>query len=138
MSSLRQRRALALGETGEGLIALRAARQWLRLRHAALLLSLVSGLLLLRHLDPAGARAAWLHLKLGLVAFLLLPLEGMHAWICHVWIARGLRDTPSPPFARELVRGLGMEEMVRALEIPLLGVGFPLLVWLSFAKPSWP
>jgi hypothetical protein len=28
-----------------------------------------------------------------------------------------------------------MEEMIRALEVPLLGAGMPLLAWLSLAKP---
>jgi hypothetical protein len=28
-----------------------------------------------------------------------------------------------------------MEEMIRALALPLLGVGLPLLLWLSLAKP---
>jgi len=86
-------------------------------------------------MDQAGARAAWLHLKLGLVAFLVVPLEGMHAYVCHVWIARGLRSTAAPPFAKDLARGLGMQEMIHALEVPLLGTGVPLLTWLSLAKP---
>jgi hypothetical protein len=129
---------MALGETPACLEALRRARPWLVLRHAALCLSLLAGVALLAGLGPATARAAWLHLKLGLVVVLVLPLEGMHAWVCHVWIAGALRATASPPFPRELARGLGVEEMIRALEVPLLGVGVPLLAWLSLARPSWP
>jgi hypothetical protein len=117
---------------------LRRLRGLVLLRHVALALSLLTGLALLRGLAPATSRAGWLDLKIGLVAFLLLPLEGMHAYVCHVWIARGLRATPSPPFAQDLARGLGMEEMIRALELPLLGAGVPLLVWLSVARPAWP
>lgn len=94
--------------------------------------------MLLQRADPARASAAWLHLKLGLVAFLVAPLEGMHAYVCHAWIARGLRATAAPPFAKDLVRGLGMQEMIHALEVPLLGTGVPLLAWLSLAKPAWP
>lgn len=137
-SGMGLRRAMALGETVACLDALRRARPWLVLRHAALCLCFLAGMLLLLGLNVATARAAWLHLKIGLVAFLLLPLEGMHAWVCHVWIAGGLRATSAPPFAKDLVRGLGMEEMIRALEVPLLGIGVPLLAWLSLAKPSWP
>ena len=59
----------------------------------------------------------------------------MHAWIAHAWIARGLRQTSSPPFAKDLVRGIGMDEMLRALAAPLLLAGVPLLVWLSLRKP---
>jgi len=39
----------------------------------------------------------WLDLKLGLSMFLLRPLESMHAYVCYVWIGRGLRQTPAPP-----------------------------------------
>jgi hypothetical protein len=80
-------------------------------------------------------RARWLGLKLGLVAFLLVPLEAMHMWVSHSWIARGLRETPAPPFAKDLARGIGMEDMLRALAIPLLGLAVPILLWLSLVKP---
>jgi len=59
----------------------------------------------------------------------------MHAWIAHAWIAGGLRQTPAPPFAKDLVRGIGMDEMLRALAAPLLLASVPLLVWLSLRKP---
>ncbi len=80
-------------------------------------------------------RARWLAVKLGLVAFLIVPLEAIHAYACHGWIAPGLRGSRSPPFSKQLERGTGMEEMIRALALPLLGVGLPLLLWLSLAKP---
>jgi hypothetical protein len=137
-STLGARGVRALGETDAALRALRRSRGPVLLRHLALALSLLTGLALLRSLSHAASRAAWIDLKIGLVAFLLLPLEGMHAYVCHLWIARGLRATPAPPFAQDLARGLGMEEMIRALEVPLLGAGVPLLVWLSMAKPGWP
>jgi hypothetical protein len=120
------------------LAALGRLSRWLLVRHACLALCLLAGLALLLGLDAAASRSGWLHLKLGLVIFLLLPLEGMHAYVCHVWIARGLRATASPPFSKDLLRGLGMEEMVRALEVPLLGAAVPLLAWLSLARPAWP
>lgn len=135
LSLLAQRRALALGETKEGLTALRRVGGLVLLRHACLGLALLAGLGLLLPLAPATAHAAWLQLKIGLVVFLVVPLEGMHAYVCQAWIARGLRATGSPPFSKDLARGLGMEEMIRALELPLLGMAVPLLAWLSLAKP---
>jgi hypothetical protein len=59
----------------------------------------------------------------------------MHAWIAHVWIARGLRQTPAPPLSKDLVRGIGMDDMLRALAAPLLLASVPLLAWLSLRKP---
>ena len=64
-----------------------------------------------------------------------VPLETIHALVCHRWIARGLRQTEAPPFSKDLERGIGMDDMVRVLAIPLLGLGLPLIVWLSVAKP---
>jgi hypothetical protein len=108
----------------------------LALEHAALAGLLLTGLWLMRAHGWAPTRGPWLGLKLGLVAFLVLPLEAMHAWIAHVWIARGLADTPAPPFSRGLERGLGVEEMLRTLALPLFGVGIPLIVWLSLRRPA--
>ncbi len=105
------------------------------LEHAAFLLLLITGALLMREHGWGLTRARWLTLKLGLVAFVVVPLEGMHAFIAHGWIARGLRQTPGLPLAKDLARGLGVEEMLRALAIPLFGIGLPLLIWLSVRKP---
>jgi hypothetical protein len=103
--------------------------------HLAFVCVLVSGALLMREHGWRLDHPRWLTLKLGVVGFLLVPLEGMHAFIAHVWIARGLRRTVAPPFAKDLVRGLGVEEMLRTLAIPLWGLGLPLVVWLSVARP---
>ena len=103
--------------------------------HVALAAALLSGWLLMDALGLAVGQRRWLDVKLGLVAFLVLPLEGMHAWVTHGWIARGLRQTPAPPFARVLERGIGMDDMVRTLSALLLGIAVPLLVWLSVAEP---
>ena len=103
--------------------------------HALLALALATGLALMIGRGWAPRHARWFGLKLGLVVFLLIPLEGMHAYVCHVWIDRGLRETAAPPFAKDLARGIGMEDMLRALAIPLLGFAIPLLVWLSVFKP---
>lgn len=123
------------GRPEDELRARRHVRGLVTLEHAALAAALGSGLILLDVLGLALGRYRWLDLKLGLVAFLLLPLEGMHAWVNHVWIARGLRQTTAPPFSRDLARGIGMDDMVRTLSAVLLGAAVPLLVWLSVREP---
>ncbi|HVR70496.1 MAG TPA: hypothetical protein VMT87_06585 [Vicinamibacteria bacterium] len=105
------------------------------LEHAALAVALVSGVLLMDALGLALGQHRWLDLKLALVAFLVVPLEAMHAWVSHGWIARGLRETSAPPFSRDLERGIGMDDMVRTLSALLLGIALPLLVWLSWREP---
>jgi hypothetical protein len=105
-------------------------------RHAAFVVALAVGLLLLHHRQWGLGHARWLAVKLGLTAFLLVPLEAMHAWIWHGWIRRGLGQTPAPPFSKDLARGIGMEDMLRALAAPLLAIALPLLVWLSLARPG--
>ena len=117
------------------LAARRRLQPLLRLEHASLLLLLVSGLLLMRQRGWGLGHARWLLAKLGLVAFLVVPLEAFHAWIAHVWIARGLRQTPAPPFSKHLARGLAVQEMIATLAVPLLGMALPLLLWLSLARP---
>ena len=115
--------------------ARRRVRAVVALEHAAFAAALVSGLLLMEVRGLALGRHRWLDLKLGLVAFLLLPLEGMHAWVNHVWIARGLRQTADTSFPRDLARGIALDDMVRTLSAVLLGAALPLLVWLSVRKP---
>ena len=110
-------------------------RRLVAAEHLFLALALATGLALMASRGWGLGRARWLGLKLGLVVFLLVPLEAMHAYVCHVWIGRGLRETASPPFSKDLARGIGMEDMLRALAIPLLGLAVPLLVWLSVFKP---
>ena len=113
----------------------RRAQRLFLAEHVALAALLATGLALMALRGWGLGRARWLGLKVGLAVFLVVPLEAMHAYVCHVWIARGLRQTPAPPLAKGLVRGAGMEEMIRTLAIPLLGLSVPLLVWLSVAKP---
>jgi len=107
----------------------------LYLEQAAFALLLLSGALLMQSHGWSLTRARWLGVKLGLVVFLLVPLEGMHAWIAHAWIAPGLRASSGGAFAKELLRGLGVEEMIRTLELVLLTPAVALLVWLSVWKP---
>lgn len=128
-------RARAGGGPGRELSARRGLQPLLAAEHAALALALAAGLALLELRGWGSGRARWLGLKLGITLFLVVPLEAMHAWVCHVWIARGLRQTPAPPFSKDLARAAGMDGMIRAIAVPLLGVGVPLLVWLSVRKP---
>jgi hypothetical protein len=103
--------------------------------HAAFVLVLLSGLVLMERLGWGPWRARWFSLKLGLVAFLVLPLEAFQAWVAQSWIAPGLRHTTSPPFSKDLARGIAMQEMLWALAAPLLVLALPLLLWLCFARP---
>ena len=128
-------RARAGGHPGRELSARRRIRPWLAVEHAGLALALLAGLALLETRGWGPGRARWLGLKLGLTLFLVVPLEAMHAWVCHVWIARGLRQTAAPPFSKDLARGIGMDDMIRVLAAPLLGIGVPLIVWLSVKHP---
>ena len=126
---------LRAGDPDGELAARRSVRVLVAVEHALFVLALVSGAALMLSRGWTLAHARWLGLKVGLVVFLLIPLEGMHAYVSHVWIARGLRQTSLPPFSRDLARGIGMEGMLRAIAIPLLGLAVPLLVWLSVFKP---
>ncbi len=116
------------------LAARRRGQRLLVLEHLSLAVLVLTGLALMWLL---GIRPTmpWLALKLGIVAFLVAPLEAMHGYIAHVWIARGLRQTMSPPFAKDLVRGISVQRMILTLALPLLGLALPLLVWLSLARP---
>jgi hypothetical protein len=119
----------------EALRARRRLHPLLTVEHAAFALAVGSGFLLLQHRHWGLGHARWLAVKIGLTLFLLVPLEAMHAWICHVWIARGLAETAAPPLSKDLARGIGMDDMLRALAAPLLALAVPLLVWLSLKRP---
>ncbi len=101
------------------------------MQHVLFAIVLATGGALLLSAAPLVLHARWLHLKLGLTLFLLVPLEAFHAYVNHVWIARALRDRSG----RLLERGVGLDDMVRTLAIPLLGVAVPLLFWLSLRHP---
>ena len=103
--------------------------------HVSLAVTLVAGAFLLQLRGWGWGHARWLAVKLGLVALLVLPLESMHAYVNHVFIPRSLRGGVGSPVSRDLSRGLGMDDMIRTLSVPLLGVSVPLLVWLSVRKP---
>lgn len=114
---------------------LRRLQPWRVLEHLALLLTLVTGAAVMLERGFRVGYPRWLGVKLGLVVFLLLPLEVIHAYAVHVWVARGLRQTALPPFSKDLARGIGVEEMIRTLAAALLSVALPLIFWLSIAKP---
>jgi len=77
----------------------------------------------------------WLSTKLGLVAFLLVPLEGFRVYITLLWMGPGLSQTPAPPFSKDLARAISMDEMLAALAVPLLLIALPVILWLSWSRP---
>jgi len=103
--------------------------------HAALAVLLVSGFLLMSRLGWGPGHPRWLGVKLGLVAFLVVPLEAMHAWVNHVLVPRALGECARGASTRQLERWVGMDDMVRALALLLLGVALPFIAWLSVARP---
>lgn len=109
----------------------------LAVEHAALAAAIAAGLALMSLHGWRLGYPRWLSIKVGLVAFLIVPLEGMHAWVNHVWLARALHEPAAPgaPLPRALDRGLGMDDMVRTLAALLLGLAVPFIVWLSTARP---
>lgn len=135
LQSVRAAGARASSDAARELERRRALSVLVTAEHLLLALALTSGWLLLEAQGGGMSRARWLALKLGLVVFLVVPMEAMHAFVAHFWTARGLGQTPAPSIDRQLARGLGIEEMLRTLAIPLLGIGVPLILWLSFRKP---
>ena len=131
--------ALVLHARREGQLAELVARRrlhWLlAVETGAFLLLVVSGFGAMRMHGWGIGYPRWLALKLGLTAFLLVPLEVIYAYAARGFLARGLRRTEAPPFTRELERGVSMQEMVWALAVPLVGLALPLLIWLSLAHP---
>jgi hypothetical protein len=110
---------------------LRLSSVRLAVEHAALALALVAGFALMSQRGWGVGHARWLAVKVLLSLFLLIPLETFHAYVCHVWLPHARRANAQ----RQIERGVGMEEMVRAIAIPLLGLAIPLLFWLSLARP---
>jgi len=104
--------------------------------HVALAAALASGYFLMSALGWGPGHPRWLGVKLGLVAFVVLPLEGMHAWVNHVLVARALREAPPGQVTRALERWIGMDDMVRALALLLLaGAVLPFIAWVSWRQP---
>jgi hypothetical protein len=74
----------------------------------------------------------WLALKIGIVAFLFVPLEAFLAYVAAFWIRPGLADGAS---SRQLERGASMQAMVWTIALPLGVLALPLVLWLSLARP---
>ncbi len=129
---------LARGRGGDPDRELRVRRglvPLLWLERAAFVALVLSGAVAMRAHGFRLGHPRWLGVKLGLVAFLVVPLEAMHGYVNHVWIARGLRQTAALPFSKDLERGIGMDDMIRTLATVLLGMAVPLVIWLSVARP---
>jgi hypothetical protein len=103
----------------------------LAVEHVSLAAVLMTGFLVMWERGWGLGHARWLALKIGLAVLLLIPLETFHAYVCHVWLPRARRENAK----RQIERGVGMEQMVRAIAIPLLGLAIPLLFWLSLTRP---
>jgi len=132
LQSVRSAAARASPDAGLGAARRRALSPLVLAEHLLLALALASGWLLIQSQGAGVARARWLALKLGLVLFLVVPMEAMHALVAHGWTERGLSQGVGD---KRLARGLGIEEMLRTLAIPLFGIGVPLILWLSFGRP---
>jgi hypothetical protein len=127
-------RARRRGDSAE-LAARRRGQRVTALSAVAFATAILSGYALMRLHGWSLAYPRWLALKIGLVLFLFLPLEGFLAYVGVFWSAPGLARTKAPPFAQELVRAASMQQMVWAIAAPLLGLALPLLVWLSLGRP---
>jgi hypothetical protein len=119
---------------GGFLPALRRWRWWFPLHHLSFLLLLVSGAAIMHAHGWGLGHAGWLAVKMGLAAFLFLPIEGFHAYICHVFLPRA-RTIAGPMGERQVERGVGLEAIIRTISIPLYLVAIPLAFWLGVARP---
>ena len=127
-------RARRVGPAAE----LEARRRLQALRHleaGAFLVGLALGLLLMSRHGWRIGYPRWLSAKLGLVAFLLVPLEGFRVYLSLVWLGPGLRQTAEPPFSQDLGRAVSMDDMLQALAVPLLVLALPAVLWLSWTRP---
>ena len=126
-------RARRLGPQAE-LLARRRFHSLRYLEAVAFALGLGVGLALMNLHGWRLGYPRWLSAKLGLVAFLLVPLEGFRLYLSLVWLGPGLRQTKAPPFAQDLARAISMDDMLQALAVPLLLLALPAVLWLSWAR----
>jgi hypothetical protein len=128
-------RARRLGPEAE----LAARRRLQRLRHleaGAFALGLALGLALMTRHGWRLGYPRWLSAKLGLVTFLLVPLEAFRVYLSLVWLGPGMAQTARPPFSQDLARAVSMDDMLQALAVPLLLLGLPIVLWLSWTRPA--
>jgi hypothetical protein len=124
-------RARRRGEDAE----LAARRRWhplIAIQSVSFALILLTGYASMHAHAWTLAYPRWLALKIGIVAFLFVPLEGFLTYVAAFWIRPGLAaGAPS----RQLERGASMQGMVWAIALPLSVLALPLVVWLSLARP---
>jgi hypothetical protein len=92
----------------------------------------LTGFVSMRSFGWTLAYPRWLALKIGIVAFLFVPLEAFLAYVGAFWIRPGL--SAAPP-SRWLERGASMQGMLWAIAVPLAALALPLVLWLSLARP---
>jgi hypothetical protein len=131
---LRVRRARRLGPEDE-LEARRSSHTLRHLEAVSLAAALGVGLVLMSLHGWRLGFPRWLSTKLGLVAFLLVPLEAFRVYISLGWLGPGLSQTTAPPFSKDLARAVSMDDMLEALAVPLLVLALPVILWLSWARP---
>jgi hypothetical protein len=131
LASRRARRSAA----GPDLGLLKRAEPLRHVEVLAFAAALAAGFWLMSHHGYRLGYPRWLSAKLGLVAFLLTPLQAFRAYIQVAWLGPGLRGSTPGSVSRELERALSMEEMLQALGAPLLLLGLPAILWLSYARP---
>jgi hypothetical protein len=123
------------GAPAHYLDVLRSAQFLLQVRLLALGVAVVTGLVAMDRLGWSPAWPRFFGVKLGLVLFLVIPLEAFQAWVGLAWLLPGLEETREPPFSRRLERALSMQDMLWALAALLLGAGVPGIAWLSLTRP---
>jgi len=132
---LAQREALDAASTPEELSVRRRALTLFGVHHLAALAAFGSGWFLMRLRGWSFGYPRWLAVKIGRTLLLLLPLVGMHAWVCRRWIAPGIAEAARTGGSKRLARGLSMDEMLRAIGVPLVALAAALMFWLSLSRP---
>jgi hypothetical protein len=103
-------------------------------QHAAFLAALLTGATVMSSRGWGIGHARWLAVKLLLVFALFVPLQGFHAYICHVFLPRARRIAGGYG-DRQVERGEGLEAIIRTIAIPLFGIAIPLVFWLAMKRP---
>jgi hypothetical protein len=103
-------------------------------QHGAFLIVLLTGAVVMSARGWGIGHARWLAVKLLVVVALFVPLEGFHAYICHVFLPQARRLTGAYG-DRQVERGEGLEAIIRTIATPLFGIAIPLVFWLATRKP---
>jgi hypothetical protein len=113
-------------------VARRRFQPLIAIQFASFALVLVTGYLQMRSHGWSLAYPRWLALKIGIVAFVFVPLEAFLAYVAAFWIRPGLDAGPA---SRQLERGASMQGMAWAIALPLGVLALPVVLWLSLARP---